>query len=586
MTPGPAAPSAPTVWRDAAHAAALLAVDPHGLGGAWLRAPAGDVRERWLAALRRLLPEGTPWRRVPLGIPDARLLGGMDLAATLASGRPVAQQGLLADADNGVVLLPMAERLAPGTAARLAAVLDRGEVVLARDGFAFDAPARVAAIVLDEGADDDERPPAALVDRVAFCVDLTALSLRDVGGEEITPSAARVAQARALLPDVRAPGDIVDALCAAAWALGIVSLRVPAHALRAARAAAALAGRRDVAQEDAALAARLVLAPRATRIPASEDGADADESPPESSAEATDSPPHDDPAGADRIPDELVLAAVHALLPPQVLALARDAARWRRRSASGGRAGHAQASALRGRPVGVARGEPGRGTRLAVVETLRAAAPWQRLRDGGRGRVQVRKDDFRIARFRQHTTTTTVFVVDASGSSAAHRLAEAKGAVELLLAECYVRRDRVALIAFRGTGSELVLPPTRSLARAKRGLAGLPGGGGTPLAAGLDAARALADALARRGESPTIVLLTDGRANVARDGAHSRERAAADAQAAARAIRAAGVAAIVIDTSPQPQPQARDLAAAMDARYLPLPHADAAMLSRALALAS
>ena len=135
-----------------------------------------------------------------------------------------------------------------------------------------------------------------------------------------------------------------------------------------------------------------------------------------------------------------------------------------------------------------------------------------------RPRILIRKDDFRIARFKQRSETTTIFVVDASGSAALHRLAEAKGAVELLLADCYVRRDQVALIAFRGISAELLLPPTRSLARAKRSLAGLPGGGGTPLAAGLDAAFALADLILRKGQTPTVILLTDGRANVARDG--------------------------------------------------------------------
>ncbi len=140
----------------------------------------------------------------------------------------------------------------------------------------------------------------------------------------------------------------------------------------------------------------------------------------------------------------------------------------------------------------------------------------------------MRREDFRVSRFKQRSETTTVFVVDASGSSALHRLAEAKGAVELLLADCYVRRDSVALIAFRGRRAELLLPPTRSLVRAKRSLAGLPGGGGTPLAAGIDAALALADAMRRRGATPVVVPLTDGRANIARDGA-GRARAGADA---------------------------------------------------------
>ena len=152
----------------------------------------------------------------------------------------------------------------------------------------------------------------------------------------------------------------------------------------------------------------------------------------------------------------------------------------------------------------------------------------------------------------------------------------------MLLAVCYVRRDSVAVIAFRGAGAEVLLPPTRSLVRAKRSLAGLPGGGGTPLAAGLDAARTLADAVRRRGATPVIVLLTDGRANIARDGAPGRARANDDALAAARAMRVEGFAALLLDTSPQPQDTARQLAAAMGARYLPLPHAGATVLSQAV----
>jgi len=193
----------------------------------------------------------------------------------------------------------------------------------------------------------------------------------------------------------------------------------------------------------------------------------------------------------------------------------------------------------------------------------------------------VRPEDFRIARFRQRAQTTSIFVVDASGSAALHRLAEAKGAVELLLADCYVRRDRVALVAFRGQRAELMLPPTRSLVRAKRSLAGLPGGGGTPLAAGIDMAVELAASLARRGDTPVLVLLTDGRANVSRNGSGGRAAAEADALAASRAVKLAGFAALLIDTSPRPELQAERIATAMGARYLPLPHADAHAVSRA-----
>jgi magnesium chelatase subunit D len=230
---------------------------------------------------------------------------------------------------------------------------------------------------------------------------------------------------------------------------------------------------------------------------------------------------------------------------------------------------------------------------LSLVDTLRAAAPWQALRRGeGRDarRFIVRPEDFRIVRFRARSEQTAVFVMDASGSSAAQRLAEVKGAIELLLVDCYVRRDSVALVAFRGVSGEIILPPTRSLARAKRTLSSLPGGGGTPLASGLDVALALADGLRRKGRLPLLVLMTDGRANVARDATPGRAQAFEDALAAATRIRDMEIAVLAIDTSPLSQtekdPPTLRLARAMNARYIKLPNADAARVSETVLAAS
>jgi magnesium chelatase subunit D len=113
-------------------------------------------------------------------------------------------------------------------------------------------------------------------------------------------------------------------------------------------------------------------------------------------------------------------------------------------------------------------------------------------------------------------------------------------------------------------------------------LAGLPGGGGTPLAAGLDAAFALSDLIRRKGQTPTVIVLTDGRANIARDGGQGRPRAEEDAISAARQLRTAEVRTVLVDTSPRPGPLAEQFAKEMGARYLPLPHADAATLSKAV----
>ncbi|WP_156441707.1 VWA domain-containing protein, partial [Sphingomonas sp. CCH16-B10] len=153
---------------------------------------------------------------------------------------------------------------------------------------------------------------------------------------------------------------------------------------------------------------------------------------------------------------------------------------------------------------------------------------------------------------------------------------------ELMLGEAYVKRAQVALVAFRGEGAELLLPPTRSLARARRALGELPGGGGTPIAAGLHAALELAQAAKARGRTPFVVVLTDGRANVTLAGLGDRTRAQAEAQAAARMIAEAGVAGAFVDISPRPRPEGALLAAAMRARYLALPRADAREMHRAV----
>ena len=334
-----------------------------------------------------------------------------------------------------------------------------------------------------------------------------------------------------------------------------------------------------------------MLAPRALVFPQANETDESEQPPgPEPEQSEGDDTTNQEKSDTGRALDEVILAAIKAALPPDVLAALRASA-GRPRGRSQGKAGALQKSDKRGRPAGVRRGELRAGAQLNLIETLRAAAPWQPLRrreaaatgaESARPRVLIRKDDFRISRFKQRAESTTIFVVDASGSAALHRLAEAKGAVELLLADCYIRRDQVALIAFRGSIAELLLPPTRSLARAKRSLAGLPGGGGTPLAAGLDAAFALSDSVRRKGQTPTIILLTDGRANIARDGGQGRPRAEGDAMSAARQLRAAGITTVLVDTSPRPGALAKNFAREMGARYLPLPHADATTLSKAV----
>ncbi len=605
-------------WADALSVARLFARDPAGLGGVVVRGAPGAARDAWMDAVRAALGEDAPWRRLPVAVDDERLLGGVDLAASLAAGARVMACGLLAAAAGGVVICAMAERMGAGTAARIAGAMDAG------GGF--------GVILLDEGV-EDEGVAAALAERCAFRVELGALPrhvipglTRDLpfsrcdagpteaGRSRVKPGMTDIEIVRASAP-AACSEEGIDALAQAAAAFGVRSMRGPLLALRAARAAAWLAGRDTIADEDIVLAARLVLAPRATRMPAAaevESDADApddageEDAPPPPSAPDTPSalraPPLEGEEGNAPLGD-IVLEATRAAVPPGVLA-AMEAGRLARAAGARGGAGALKKALRRGRPAGTRAGDPRTGARLDIAATLTAAAPWQRFRarspsalrapppagedlrsspaggggdaaDGGGARLRLRREDFRVKRFVERAESTTVFVVDASGSAALTRLAEAKGAVELLLAEAYVRRTQVALIAFRGVTAELLLPPTRSLARAKRALADLAGGGGTPLGAAVEAAHGVALAARARARTPLVVMLTDGRANVSRDGAPGREHAQADALVAARLLCADGIAAALIDTAPRPRPETAAFAAAMGARYVALPRVDA-----------
>ena len=374
--------------------------------------------------------------------------------------------------------------------------------------------------------------------------------------------------------------------------LGVFSIRALLFAVRVARTHAAMHGHRHVTVDDAAIAAQLVLAPRATAVDSMEDVARDDQQEQQSDTSEDDTPPVEQSSQSDanqqndteqdmHIDDvgERLMEACAANLPQHLIA---DLVRGQKNNRTAGRDASATGKGTSGRPTGVRRPRGSlRGQRLSILETLKAAAPKQKLRGNKQStsqRLKVRSEDFRITRYKQPTRTTTVFVVDASGSAALHRLAEAKGAVELLLAECYVRRDRVAMISFRGTDAHLELPPTRSLVRAKRELAGLPGGGGTPLAAGLDLAVQVVRQLKQAGETPIVVVMTDGKANIARNGEASRIAAMEDAHAAASALAAAQVKCLFVDTAPRPRPQARTLAESLQATYLPLPSTNAATL--------
>jgi len=546
-------------WQRALLALRLLHVDPVGLGGLWLRARPGPAREAFTAQLAGLPLQQ---RRIHPGIGDVELYGGLDLSATLGAGKLITRAGILAE--PAVLTLTMAERCPAGLAARLGQALDGQGCAL---------------VALDEGAEPDEQLPPGLADRLALFLSLDDLPLSAVS-ETI---AGDFAAARARLPRVALPAAILADLATTAAALGIASLRAPLLACAAARALAALNDHGAVEVEDAQRAVELVYAHRATMFPQPEDP-EQDQTPPEPEPQQDDR----DQGQSDRIdiPDEILLEAALAALPRDLLA--QLAAGQSSRATANSGTGAARKGNRRGRPLPSRPGRLDGRNRIDLVATLSAAAPWQPMRRAQaphHAALHIRPGDIRVKRFQETSDRLLIFVVDASGSAAMARLAEAKGAVELLLAEAYARRDHVALIAFRGETAELLLPPTRSLVQTKRRLAGLPGGGGTPLAAGLRAAMEVALQARARGMTPSIAILTDGRANIALDGTADRALAGEDATRMARLLRAQNTPALVIDTGKRPADALRDLALVLDAPYIPLPRADARKLSAVVSAA-
>ncbi|WP_293447452.1 magnesium chelatase subunit D [Planktotalea sp.] len=542
-------------WDRATLALSLLAIDPRNLGGLVVRARVGPARDALMATVQSL---PIPSVRLHPHMTAQVLDGDIDLSATLSGGTLVYQKGIL-DRPPSLFILPMAERVDPYMSARLSQALDGGH--------------SHAILALDEGADEGEAIPPSLADRAAFHVSLDMLALANIQTVTLPDNLAEIRRAAR---KVTVPLDTPEDLVQLAVSLGITSLRAPSFALCAAKTHAALNKRDTLIEEDITPAVALVYAHRATRLPESVEPEDQQ---PET---APDDTPKEDSLS---IPKDVLLEAVKTALPPDLLA-GLDAGTTKRAKGSG--SGAKRKGNRRGRPLPARIGPQSSSARVDLVATLRAAIPYQTLRKRTKPDATgpiFQHSDLRHKRYESKSDRLLIFTVDASGSAAMARLAEAKGAVELLLSEAYARRDHVALISFRGTQAETLLTPTRSLVQTKRRLASIPGGGATPLASGLTAALSLAQSATQKGLTPTIVLLTDGRANVALDGQADRMQAAKDAQNVAVNIAKINVEAIVIDTTIRPEKALKLLSNVMRAKYVPLPRADAKGVSKAVTAA-
>ncbi len=595
---GVAFPITAVVGADDAKLALALAAIDRTIGGVLLRGDKGSAKSTLARGLAALLPGGGPFVELPLGATEERVVGSLDLRAALTGGEVRFQPGLLAAAHGGVLYVDEVNLLADHLVDALLDAAASGVNRVERDGVSHSHPARFLLIGSMNPEEGDLRPQ--LLDRFGLAVDVRnpvdpaarAEIVRrrmafdaDPDGFAATWSEREKELVTWLADTVPATLDdeLLESACAACVGAGAESLRADIVLARTAAAHAGWCRRTATTADDVRGVARLVLSHRQRRHPLDDPAAGSAAL--ESALDATLDGALQEPAAAgyeEPQPEDQVAAP--GPVAPVVTLIAP-------RAQTGGIGGRRSVvrDADSGRTVG-ARVPNGAVERVAVVPTLQAAAARRAAAAAAAGTVGVAEvpvfaeADLREPVRETRTGNLIVLAVDASGSMGMDdRMAAVKGALLGLLVDAYQRRDRVALVTFRGEGGEVVLRPTGSVEIARSRLETLATGGETPLAEGIRLAADLARHSATADLRPLLVLVTDGRATGSPTPGGPDPTTAALTEAAAVANQ--GLPAVVVDVEQPDAPRlglAVNLALAMGARHIPLPALTAGRLEAAL----
>lgn len=566
-------------------------------------------------------PSGTPVQtrpvrlvELPVGATEDRVVGSIHLERALGGGTVEFEPGLLARANRGILYVDEVNLLADHLVDLLLDAAAMGRLTVERDSISVTHAARFVIVGTMNPEEGELRPQ--LLDRFGLTVEvcaprdpvLRAEAVRrrlafdaDPAGFAATYAAAeervrsRIRQAQQLLPQVALTDAVLVKIGEICAALDVDGLRGDIVCARTAVAHAAWQGRDAVTVEDLRVAARLALPHRRRRKPFDAPGLDESELdellPPDSGPEPDPEPdpdPDPDPDGPQpegppeggHVPPGSDQSGAPQSTPGSTSTVGADSPyRARLFSVAGvgeGRSGRRSRARTRsGRGVGATAGAGTGG--LHLFETLRAAAPHQGARGRDQGPMILAAGDLRRAVREGREANLVLFVVDTSGSmAAAERMRHVKTAIVSLLLDAYRRRDRVAVVTFRDTRAELVLPATGSVEVAAVRLDELPAGGRTPLAEGLLEATELIrrERLREPACRPLLVVLTDGRAT---SGADPVKRSLLAADNIARQ----GFSSVVVDceSGRMRLGLARNLAERLRAEYVPLPQVSAEALT-------
>jgi magnesium chelatase subunit D len=579
-------PFSGVVGQDDAQLALLLAAIDPAIGGVLLRGDKGSAKSTLARGLAGLLAPDAPFVELPIGATEDRVVGSLDLRAALTDGTDRFRPGLLAAAHGGVLYVDEVNLLPDHLVDTLLDVAASGINRVERDGVSHEHPAQFVLLGSMNPEEGELRPQ--LLDRFGLSVEvraphdpaLRAEAVRrrlahDAGTPEAGEGDARLRGRLAATRPALLADEVVVFAARLAVEVGAESLRADLVLCRAAAALAGWEGRPTTSHDDVARVAPMALAHRRRRRPF-----EPPTLPPEDLQNALDQAGSDEPAPEDGSGDPSSGAGSSGGTDPT--------GRWEDLAGDAlSRPPSSQAAVdHRHRPTVVVDDGPGRAIRdravdesgpqgLAVLPTVRAALQRRVLDPTG---PALQHADLRQPVRARKQGRTVVLAVDASGSMGTRaRVEAATGAVLGLLADAYLRRDQVALVAFRGEEAAEALPPTASVELARYRLADLPTGGATPLAEGIAAALDTARRATTKGSVPLLVLLTDGRATGHTDALdRSRE--------AAQSVAVNGIDAVVLDAEDGPNRLglAAELAALMGARHVPLSELTATAVESAI----